>query len=185
MTIERLHFETSNAPIVGTFCLGRTAATFDLDAPYQRGHVWGVQRKRDLIESLLRGLPTAAIIVNDRHKARTRAELDGVPTDFADVNYGAGPVKAIVDGKQRITAVRDFVSDRFTVPAEWFGVAGDAEGMVIWSDLPEGKRTDFEFSTTFTVSTASVPTLAEEERVFDLINTAGVAQGAEADGDML
>ncbi len=43
---------------------------FDMDQPYQRGVVWGVKRRRNLIKSLLMGIPVPAIVINNRFGAK-------------------------------------------------------------------------------------------------------------------
>lgn len=138
---------------------------------YQRGHVWGTQRKRDLIKSLMLGLPIGAIILNNRIEA-----------DFTDDTPDRRACYAVIDGKQRISAMRGFVRDDFGVPAHWFRpdeVTPDAvgsDGMVTWSGMTESARRRFE-NVPVPCSSARVATLAEERMIFDLINGGGVPQG--------
>ena len=40
-----------------------------LSPPYQRGIVWGETRQRNLIKSILLGIPIPSIIINDRAAA--------------------------------------------------------------------------------------------------------------------
>lgn len=93
----------------------------DLDAPYQRGSVWTVDQRRWLIRSVLLGIPVGSILV-------------------ANTDNGDKPWR-IVDGKQRIEAIRAFANDEFDVPASWARSGGD--GTVRWSDL--GVRTQRQF----------------------------------------
>lgn len=74
---------------------------YDADAPYQRGNVWTVAQRQNLIKSLLLNLPVGSII-------------------YADLDRDFAPGFRIVDGKQRFTTVRMFVDDEFPVPAWWF-----------------------------------------------------------------
>lgn len=89
---------------------------FDLDAPYQRGSVWTDEMRVNLIKSLLMGIPTGSIVV-----AKARA--------------GTMYPYRIVDGKQRIEAIRAFVDNEFGVPAHWWhdddmvGFRRDAESL--------------------------------------------------------
>ncbi len=77
---------------------------YDLNPPYQRGDVWGVEQRRNLIRSLLMGLPIGVVFVNQR------------PGDLeSDTVLGH-----VVDGKQRITTIQMFAADGFVVPACWF-----------------------------------------------------------------
>lgn len=81
---------------------GHMEDPFDLEAPYQRGSVWSVTQRQNLIKSLLMGLPVGNIVI-------------------ASLPYKAdvAPYR-IVDGKQRVEAIRAFVNDEFGVPAWWF-----------------------------------------------------------------
>ena len=45
----------------------------ELNAPYQRGDVWGEVRQRNLIRSILLGIPIPSIIINDRATAVAHA----------------------------------------------------------------------------------------------------------------
>lgn len=140
----------------------------DVNPPYQRGLVWGVTRKRNLIKSLLMGIPVPSIVINDRG---VRFEGWDAETD---------PTYVVVDGKQRITALRDFVDGKFTVPGHWFDV--DAEE-VLFTELDKPNQLHF-MHRPIAVSEAKLATLDEEREMFDLINFGGVAQG-DTDDDML
>lgn len=106
--LPELHLQTLNSPVEtwlprGAFLGSPAYDPYDLNAPYQRGSVWSLDQKRNLIKSLLMGLPIGAIIV-------------------ADIGYQGpeSPDHRVVDGKQRIEAVRDFAAGRLTVPGHWF-----------------------------------------------------------------
>lgn len=74
---------------------------FDLTAPYQRDDVWTIEKRQSLIRSLLMGLPIGSIT-------------------YADLGRDHAPGYRIVDGKQRITTLRMFIDDEFSVPGHWF-----------------------------------------------------------------
>lgn len=133
-----------------------------LDAPYQRGHVWGPTRRVNLIRSLLMGIPIAALVINDRHTAGWAA----------DVNM------AVIDGKQRITTILMFLDDKLAVPGDWVDVPDTA---VVYSQFPRGRQLDFRRST-LAVAHATMPDVDSERLVFELINFGGVPQGV-SDGD--
>lgn len=139
----------------------------DLNPPYQRGVVWGTKRKRNLIRSLLSGIPVPSIVINDRS-----IRFDGW-------NPEDDPFYVIVDGKQRITAIRDFVDGKFTVPGHWFDVAAED---IRFSDLEISERRRF-MHRPIAVSEAKLATLAEEKEMFGLINFGGLDQG-EVDDDV-
>lgn len=102
-----------------------------LDAPYQRGSVWDVERRRNLIRSLIIGIPVGSII-------------------YSTVDPGLVPerphaVYRIIDGKQRIEAVRAFAADEFGIPGWWFNPddVGDElrrKDELFYSEIPQGAR---------------------------------------------
>lgn len=140
----------------------------DLAPDYQRGSVWTPQQRRDLIRSILLGLPIGAIIINARD------------TDTADNlrRYGNDYGFAVVDGKQRIEAIEAFLNDELEVPADWFedrALGPDVGGTVTYSQLSRpGQR--FFRNTPIGVVEANLETLADEAAVFGLVNSTGVAQ---------
>jgi hypothetical protein len=72
----------------------------DLTAPYQRQSVWDTSRRRNLIRSMLMGLPIGAVV-------------------YGRLSYDIEKFLRIVDGKQRIEAIRAFADDEFTIPGWW------------------------------------------------------------------
>lgn len=140
---------------------------FDLNAPYQRESVWDDERRVNLIRSFMMGLPTGIITINRNPNA---FDMDKAPY-------------TIIDGKQRIEALRAFVDDKLAVPAEWFEARflldPAANGPILYSELSETGRRYFS---NFGISTseASVATTAEEAEIFRLINTGGVEQTEES-----
>lgn len=137
----------------------------ELNPPYQRGSVWSTPRRRELIRSLLRGIPIGTITVNSR--------VDGSATTTT-------PPYAVVDGKQRVEALRALADGEFAVPADWFEdrevVMADEAGMVFFRDLSEIGRRRF---TNLAVSTieARVKSVEAEAQLFELLNFGGVPQG--------
>lgn len=143
-----------------------------LDPPYQRGVVWGVKRQRALLKSLLSEYPVPAIIVNDRFGAK-----------FSHPGYTRDECwsHVVIDGKQRITAMREFVAGNITVPAEWYPeeqITEEARGKtdITYPELTiAGQR--FFRQRSIPVCEAKVATLEEEAEIFETINTAGLLQG--------
>lgn len=69
--------------------------------PWQRGECWSVEQKTRFIEGIFLGLGTGYYVVNG--------------ADYAD---GGRPLPMsgwLLDGQQRISAIRDFMDDRFPV----------------------------------------------------------------------
>jgi hypothetical protein len=144
-----------------------TNGELDVDPPYQRGSVWGVERQRNLIRSLSMGLPIGAIFINER---------DLMEPDI------------VVDGKQRLLAVKAWIEDELAVPADWFPdeyvTEADEDGMVRYSQLTETARRAWRTSGVHVNrTTLQGPDAVESEAaLFDLINFGGVPQG-ESDPD--
>ena len=154
--LERLHLSQTNRP-VDVINYWRTSNGMLLDAPYQRGDVWGNIRRRNLIRSIMLGIPIPSIIINDR----ASAGWDDLITC------------AVIDGKQRITAIMLFLTDELDVPGAWFGI--DSEN-VLFSEIPiVGQRRFRNQPIPFTEG--QLRSLEEEREVFELVNYGGVPQG--------
>lgn len=162
--LSRLPLAATNRPI-DVIKHWRKSGYLLLDAPYQRGVVWGKKRQRNLIRSLCLGVPIPAIIVNDRFNARWKGE--------------DGHAIAVIDGKQRCTAILRFLDNELDVPGEWFGL----EGPVLLRDLPEAEQRGFRMTITMPFAEGTLSTIGQEQEVFDLINFGGLQQG-ESDDDL-
>lgn len=160
--LKRLHLTQTNRP-VDVFQYWRREGYLELNPPYQRGDVWGPIRQRNLIRSILMGIPIPSVIVNDR---------------FAS-NWG-GSV-AVIDGKQRITAILKFIDSELKVPAAWFGVRGDINREVEFQYLPDSLRRRF-CTCPIAVSEGRLASIEDEIEVFELVNFGGVPQGMTDDG---
>lgn len=179
--IRSVQLDTRNEPIVPlaekVLVRGKTLSGDDhginVNPPYQREPVWGAERQRNLIRSLLMGLPIGALIFNERAYPEWRV---------------------CIDGKQRLLTVRNWVKDDLVVPAEWFEMVGvhplydrtvqtAAGPYVSWKCLTETGRRVFDNAATASTYTARLraPTkkglIEREEELFDLINYGGVPQG--------
>lgn len=178
--IDRIPMSTMNRPLYWLIHYGtdRDNVYLDMDQPYQRGHVWGLTRRRNLIRSLLQGVPIPSLIVNDRFGARFRER--GYDQD-RNWSY------AIVDGKQRVTTVLMFVRDEFAVPASWYQpddvlVTEDTDDgpYVRYSGLSTPEQRGFE-TIAIGVAEGKFASLAQERFIFDMVNFGGVTQGQSDD----
>lgn len=125
-----------------------------LSPPYQRGLVWGRKRKVNLIRSLILGVPIPSIVVNDRFAA------------------GWGEEIAVIDGKQRMTTLLEWLEGKLAVPGEWFDMFGE----VRFHELSLPMQRYFRMSA-LPFTEAQLPSIEAEREVFDLINFGGVPQG--------
>lgn len=136
-----------------------------MDQDYQRETVWGVAQQRNLIRSLLRGLPIPALTINDRFKG-----------GFKD-DYGY----AVIDGKQRATALIAWFKNELDVPASWFpsqeleGTHSTPDGeYVYFKDLSKKYQRRFTMEP-IPVTLAQLPTVEAEAELFVILNTAGTS----------
>ncbi len=75
----------------------RQRGTLDMNPPYQRRSVWNQTFKDYFIETVLLGLPAPAIFL------------------YQDISPDGHTVQHVVDGKQRLTALFEFIDGRFPV----------------------------------------------------------------------
>jgi hypothetical protein len=134
----------------------------DLDPPYQRGSVWGRERQVALIKSLTMGLPIGAIYINER---------DIMKPDV------------VIDGKQRIIAIRAWLDGSLAVPSDWFPshLTKVERGMVTYGGLTVPGQRMWRNNATVTVyqTRYAGPEAEEREReLFDLVNFGGLPQGS-------
>jgi len=151
--IVRLPLSTTNRP-VDVIKHWRDEGYLNMNTPYQRGDVWGPIRQRNLIRSILSGIPVPSIIVNVR--------------DWGD-DYSI----SVIDGKQRMTAVLAFCDSKLSVPAEWFG---RHFGDLYFKDLDKVDQRRFR-NQTMGFAEGALTDIEAEKEVFELVNFGGVPQG--------
>lgn len=77
----------------------------DLDPDFQRGHVWEMETKVKFVEYILRGGVVQPIRFNSpAFGGHTHAKHSDLPEDVV-----------LVDGKQRLTALMEFMENKFPV----------------------------------------------------------------------
>ena len=143
-----------------------------LDAPYQRGSVWSLEQRRNLVRSWMLGLPVPALIINRRYRESFVQPPAGPRFEFA-----------AIDGKQRLEAAVAWFFGDLTVPASWFpaervrGTVDTEDGPYVsfdGLDVAGQRHTMNRFL--IPVAEASADTVAEEAVIFGLVNGAGVPQ---------
>lgn len=82
-----------------------SSGTFDLEPDFQRGHVWSDAQRAAYVESLIRKTAPTRLLFNCPGWSRS---TDG-SGDIEDNTFQC------IDGLQRLTAVRKFLADEFTV----------------------------------------------------------------------
>lgn len=120
-------------------------AGIDMDPAYQREFVWEEEHKVKLIDSIMRNIDIGKFTVTRR-------------------DYGFdGPLYEIIDGKQRLRAILDYMEDRFPYKG------------VYWSDL---SRTDQNHIEGHAVGVAITERLSEADKmgIFLKLNVGGVPQ---------
>ena len=138
------------------------AATLDLNPAWQRKDIWSLKKKRKLIESILLGIPIPSIILQK----------------------SAGRL-AIIDGKQRLTAIVQYMSNNWKLPRyqvtsghvlfkcshAWFK---KAQGR----SLPDEQRLNFEQSEIDALVFEDVKE-SRLRQIFHLYNVSGTRLNAE------
>ncbi len=164
--LTRVHFAQTNRPL--TFlCEG--GPDLDLDPPYQRGDLWSEEQRVNLIKSILQGLPIGVIFLNSR--------------DIME------PVR-VVDGKQRVLALRRFLNGELAVPRKWFADEKDRpknpdvtpdsahKDLITALDLTEPGLLHFKMNAVAVYET-NFTTEDEERELYLRINFGGVAHTEE------
>lgn len=119
-----------------------------MDPDFQRGFVWGTKQKKELIESILMGIKLPSFYFAERNK-------DGK--------------KIVVDGKQRLSTLFDFMNDKF--PLSNLNIIKDAKGK--FSDLEGSQQSKIEdYQLEINVIKASTPERVMLD-IFDRINRGG------------
>lgn len=71
---------------------------FDMSPPYQRGDVWDLAHKQALIVAILKGTP-----INTLHLVQKNI---------------SSAARYVLDGRQRLTAIKDFINNEFSIKVE-------------------------------------------------------------------
>ena len=106
------------------------------------------------------GIPIPSVIVNDRFHA------------------GWGDEIVVIDGKQRMITILNFLDGALEVPGDWFGLDSET---VTYGALPQPMQRRFRM-TPIQCAEGCLKSIAEEAEVFELVNFGGVPQG-QSDND--
>ena len=101
---EIMSFSNATIPITSVLNSIKTVnfGGLDLRPSYQRGYIWKDDFKDKLIYSIVKGYPTGNISVR-----------------ILSVANEKGAKSEVVDGQQRLTTIRDFVSNDYVIKSSW------------------------------------------------------------------
>jgi hypothetical protein len=88
----------------------------DLDPPFQRGYVWSEKQRTDFMEYVLRNGELSPIYFNSPDWSRSYMK------DTSNL--------VLVDGKQRLTAILDFIDNKVPVFGGYY--CNEIEGLKLW-----------------------------------------------------
>ncbi len=134
----------------------------------QRSFVWERTRKSALIESMILGYPIPAVFAKRMD--------DGTGKRGSNTYF-------IMDGKQRLSTVKEFLNDEFALsklkPVTYFDSEEDKEVEIDisekkFSELPDGLK-DFLNTVTFSVTYFDNLTKDEEKELFSILKQAGIS----------
>jgi len=116
---------TPSDPDISTLIRKIKSERLDLQPNFQRGEVWGMQKKQRLIDSILRGwhIPPVHVIESENSSKQE-----------------------VLDGQQRLAAIRDFLDDEFAI----YGDQDPVDQYIVklngkrWSDLSPDTRSKIE-----------------------------------------
>lgn len=143
-------FSSSSHPQLASWFLDlHDQGRLDLNPPYQRRSVWNLEYKRYFVDTVIHQYPAPPIFL----------EVD-VDPDEGKTTY------SVIDGKQRLTALLEFVADAFTTPESLksLGIGGK-----YFSELSPEDRTAI-YSYNFRVELIDTCSPNELNEVFDRLN---------------
>lgn len=156
-----------NTSVWGVF---RMREQIDLDPPYQReGDVWTQENKQNLIDTIINGFDVPKIYM---HKLSIPQQIEGRQIELA-----------VIDGKQRLTAIWAFIQGSFSLKQDFDYVKDDrvnAKGFT-YSDLAKvypDIKADFD-AYTLDVVTIETDDLELIEDMFSRLNEAMPLNAAE------
>lgn len=159
MSLEKASIVWSAKQLSGMVKNGK----INFDHIIQRSYCWERARKSALIESMIIGYPIPAVFAKRMD--------DGTGKRGSNTYY-------IMDGKQRLSTVKEFLSDEFALsklsPITYFDTDEDKEveidiSNMKFSDLPDGLQ-DLLNTTTFSVTYFDNLTKDEERELFKRLN---------------
>lgn len=100
----------------------RRFGRLDLDPPYQRRSVWSLAERQRFIDTILKNYPSPAIFLHKTFEADGRATYH------------------VVDGKQRLEAILQFVDGKFRVGTDFGDVRAEGKKWAQLEEFPSIRR---------------------------------------------
>ena len=140
---------SSNTQLLSFFTDHVKFGRLNLEPPWQRkAGVWPRDYRQYFVDSILRNYPCPTILLN------ARTDKDGTT------------IYEVVDGKQRLTTIIDFVNDRLTTSEKY---SDDLGAPLFFSGLSDDVRKAF-YKYQLTVEVINDGSLDELRQVFDRLN---------------
>lgn len=152
----------SNTINIATFWENYQLSKYNFEPPYQRsGDVWSESKKSFLIDSILKNFPMPPIFLHEH----------------IDVDKGK-TVFDVIDGKQRLTAIIDFIQSKIIIPEDFgddeFGIQ-ELNGMRFSDfekpELHEWKRSFWKYE--ITIEYVDTDQKDVVNNIFDRLNRNG------------
>jgi Protein of unknown function DUF262 len=99
--MSKILSRTSNSISISNFYEDHSAGKYNMEPAYQRRSVWSTEKKSFFIDSVLKNLPIPPIFL------RVKLNEDTGRTTYE-----------VVDGKQRLTSILDFIDNEFSCSSE-------------------------------------------------------------------
>jgi hypothetical protein len=126
--MTKLLERSSNKVSISNFYEEFTVGKYDLNPPYQRRSIWSVEKKAFFIDSILKNLPIPPVFLRQK----------------IDISTGKTSYE-VIDGKQRIDSITEFIVDGFSTADESDDPFHDEElAGKFFSELEGGKLGEYK-----------------------------------------
>ncbi|MBL0625948.1 DUF262 domain-containing protein [Aeromonas jandaei] len=122
--LERASNNVSISNFYEEYCVGK----YNMNPPYQRLSVWSVEKKAFFIDSILKNLPIPPVFLRQKIDDKT-----------GKTSY------EVIDGKQRLTSIVEFIEDQFSTTDEGEDPFHDEElAGKLFSELNDEKMSQYK-----------------------------------------
>ena len=145
ISIDEINRRTNNTEVVNLGTIVNRLNELDFDAPFQRKDLWAVTKKRNLIKSVFDRIPIGSL------------------------HFGSN---TIIDGKQRLLAIKAFLNGRFPIRI----LDGKNCQPVFWIDICDPKSRWHFLHTRFLsfqvrITTWEVVDMSEKSKIWQRLNS--------------